>query len=381
MITTPVLQFGTSRFLQAHVDLFIHEAAEAGQAAGPVTVVASSGSARGRARLAALADEAGYPVLVRGMSEGRPVQAETRVLSIRRALDAEADWAELARVFVEETRFVVSNTTESGFAVPSDYKLDLSGPVRAAPPTYPAKLLALLSARHAAGGGPLTVLPTELIARNGDVLQQTLLHLARRSRASDALLGYIGQECLFANSLVDRIVSQALEPAGAVAEPYALWAVEKRLGLEMPCRHPAIAVVDDLEPVERLKLHILNLGHTVLADLWQSRALDPGLTVREILADEVAGTTLRNIYRHEVLPGFGAKGMGAEAEAYLATTLDRFANPFLDHRLSDIAVNHREKIVRRIAAFMTWSGLPLPSAMPLLSALCRRNGVAVDGGS
>jgi tagaturonate reductase len=177
---------------------------------------------------------------------------------------------------------------------------------------------------------------------------------------------------------VDRIVSAALEPAGAVAEPYALWAVEKRSGLEMPCRHPAIAIVDDLEPVERLKLHILNLGHTVLADFWQSLALDPGLTVREILTDEVAGETLRNICRREVLPGFGAKGMGVEADAYLATTLDRFANPFLDHRLSDIAVNHREKVAKRIAAFMTWSGLPLPSAMPLLSALCRRNGIAVE---
>ena len=34
-----IIQFGTSRFLQAHADLFIHEAREAGQDIAPITVV------------------------------------------------------------------------------------------------------------------------------------------------------------------------------------------------------------------------------------------------------------------------------------------------------------------------------------------------------
>ena len=34
-----ILQFGTSRFLQAHVDLFVHEAREDGQDVGPITIV------------------------------------------------------------------------------------------------------------------------------------------------------------------------------------------------------------------------------------------------------------------------------------------------------------------------------------------------------
>jgi tagaturonate reductase len=376
MTSTPVLQFGTSRFLQAHADLFVHEAASEGQSAGPITVVASSGLAQGRARLAALADPKGYPVHIRGVLAGRPVEDQARVLSIRRAIDATSGWAELIRVFVEEARFVISNTTESGFAVPTGLTLDLSEPAQAAPPGYPARLLALLAARHRDGGGPLMVLPTELVARNGDVLHRAVLDLARRSKAPDALIDYLNRECIFANSLVDRIVSAALEPAGAVAEPYALWAIEARPDLMLPCRHPAITVVDDLEPVQRLKLHILNLGHTVLADLWQCRSMRADLTVREMLADDVTGTILRNIYDDEVLPGFQARGMATAAEAYIATTLDRFANPFLDHRLSDIAVNHPEKVRKRILAFMAWSGLSLPSSMPGLYALCERNGIA-----
>jgi tagaturonate reductase len=373
---TPILQFGTSRFLQAHVDLFVHEAAESGQPVGPITVVASSGSMQGRARLKALADPDGYPVLVRGMQGGQPAEWETRVRSIRRSLDAEADWGELKRVFIDEARFVISNTTENGFAVPGDYVIDLRRPAETVPSTYPAKLLALLAARQQADAGPLIVLPTELITRNGDELRRILLDLARRSGAPDTLVGYIEHECTFANSLVDRIVSAALEPAGAVAEPYALWAVEHRPGLVMPCAHVAIDVVDDLEPIQRLKLHILNLGHTVLAELWSSHALESKLTVREMVGHPELGKVLRDIYENEVLPGFCARGMGDRAEVYIATTLDRFANPFLDHRLSDIAVNHREKVSKRISAFMSWTGLPLPSAMPRLSDLCRRNGIS-----
>ncbi|WP_185970248.1 MULTISPECIES: hypothetical protein [unclassified Mesorhizobium] len=54
-IITPIFQFGTSRFLQAHAALFLHEAMSAGDEVGPITVVAISGSLAGRARLQALA--------------------------------------------------------------------------------------------------------------------------------------------------------------------------------------------------------------------------------------------------------------------------------------------------------------------------------------
>jgi tagaturonate reductase len=46
--------------------------------------------------------------------------------------------------------------------------------------------------------------------------------------------------------------------------------------------------------------------------------------------------------------------MGEEAQRYVATTLERFRNPFLEHRLADIAQNHAVKKVNRIAAFVEW---------------------------
>lgn len=51
----------------------------------------------------------------------------------------------------------------------------------------------------------------------------------------------------------------------------------------------------------------------------------------------------------EVLPVFEAEGEGEFAEDYLGGLRDRLLNPFLEHRLADIARNHAEKKQRRIA--------------------------------
>lgn len=370
-LSTPVIQFGTSRFLQAHADLFIHEAREAGQDAGPVTVVAGSGSAGNRERLAAFNDPAGYPVIVRGLEGGERIERHVQVRSVTRGIDAHADWAELKRIFVDEARFVISNTTETGFAVPAGLRVDLVADCNAPPPSFPARLLVLLAARHRAGRDGLVVLPTELVGRNGETLRGIVLGLARSSGASEDLVRFIADDCVFADSLVDRIVSTPLKPAGAVAEPYALWAIERKPNLTLPCEHQAIRVVDSLEPFERLKIHILNLGHTVLADWWLGHGRPEGLTVREILEDPEAWARLDGIYGREVLPGFRAKRLGDEAELYVATTLERFRNPFLDHRLSDIATNHAAKIDKRVGGFIAWVGGA--AALPELETLFQKS--------
>lgn len=368
-VQTPVVQFGTSRFLQAHADLFLHEAGME----GTVTIVAASGSAAGRARLQAFSDPAGFSVIIRGLEAGQTVDHTIQVKSVGRGLDAEADWPELTRIVVDEAEFILSNTTESGFAVPASLVLDLTGTTTSAPPSFPAKLLALLAARFAAGRSGLTILPTELVGRNGDVLKQTLLDLARRSNASDALLTWIEEQCIFANSLVDRIVSAPLDPAGAIAEPYALWAVENQPGLKLPCAHPAIRIVDDLEPVERLKIHILNLGHSFLAETWLTGRMAADETVRGMLARPEIRSDLLSLYRDEVIPGFAVNGMGDAASAYAATTMERFENPFLDHRLADIANGHKTKVARRIGGFIDWiAAADANQKSPRLAAIAAR---------
>jgi tagaturonate reductase len=177
--------------------------------------------------------------------------------------------------------------------------------------------------------------------------------LTSARRHSDALADWIASDVIFVNSRVDRLVSEPLEPAGAVAEPYALWAIERSDGLKAPCTHPSVQIVDDLGPIERRKLYILNLGHTYLVGKWLQSDRQAQY-VRDLMEDPVARADLEQLYREEVLPVFQAVG-DVEAEAYVATTLDRFANPYLAHKLADIAQNHSQKLERRIVAFMDWA--------------------------
>ncbi|CAN7385846.1 mannitol dehydrogenase family protein [Rhizobium sp. LjRoot254] len=359
MSITPILQFGTSRFLQAHADLFISEALASGSAMGPITVVQSSGNAERARRLAALADPQGYTVRIEGLVDGVAVRQESRVTSVKRALSTEKDWEEIKRIFVEEVEVVLSNTGDQGYlASPADQALSYDQNM-----SFPAKLALLLHARFAARRGGLQVMPTELIAENGSVLREHVLRAARRY--SSEFADWVSTQVLFVNSLVDRIVSEPIEPAGAVAEPYALWAIENVPGLRVPCSHTCVQIVEDLGPTERRKLYILNLGHTYLVAQWLRSGRHQEF-VKDMLSDPVIRGDLEDLYREEVLPVFLA-GCDSDAVPYVSTTLDRFSNPFLAHKLSDIAQNHELKLERRLRAFVDWGkALEVDLAQPRL---------------
>ena len=69
-------------------------------------------------------------------------------------------------------------------------------------------------------------------------------------------------------------------------------------------------VTNDLKRYERLKLFILNLGHTWLAEIWRRRNGAPAMTVREAMADEAMVSELGDLYEKEVLPVFAGDRNG-----------------------------------------------------------------------
>lgn len=341
----PILQFGTSRFLQAHVDLFVSEALETGNALGNITIVQTTGSAGSARRVAAFRQADGYPVIVRGCVAGAPFQREQRVTSVANALQADQDWPQVVEAAVA-AQVIVSNTGDRGYELnPSDSALLLE--TWCAPRSFPAKLLVLLHARYLRGAAPVTLMPCELIANNGSVLRDIVLDLARAWHMDSGFIHYLAHTCVWVNSLVDRIVSEALEPVGAVAEPYALWAIEAQPGMVLPCTHPNIVVTERLEPYERRKLLMLNLGHSFLAEQWLRDGRPADETVLQAMADPALRAALEAVWEEEVLPLFAALGERELSRAYLGEVRDRFNNPYLAHRLADIAQNHEEKKRRR----------------------------------
>jgi tagaturonate reductase len=352
-MTRRILQFGTSRFLQAHADLFVHEARQAGQNIGPITIVKTTQGGARDGRVRAFGGAAGYPVRIRGFDKGRLVDETRPVTSVIRALDAHADWFELIEIFSNSTEIVVSNTGDNGYGLdPEDAKRrPAAGEV---PRSFPAKLLALLISRFERGAAPLLVLPCELVSRNGLALRGLLGELVDHWGEGADFKLWLAREVTICDTLVDRIVSEAIEPIGAVAEPYALWAIQRERGLAEPLKHPDVVYTDDLEPYLRLKLHILNLSHSYLADIWRREERRAEETVREIIADANVRARILSLFDDEILPGFAARGLGPQAQAYLVSTLERFENPFLNHKISDIFEGHRMKVERRAKAFVAW---------------------------
>ncbi|WP_457322478.1 mannitol dehydrogenase family protein [Roseateles sp. P5_E11] len=366
----PILQFGTSRFLQAHVDLFVSEAAERGEALGGITVVQSTGSPASTMRTRAMARAEGFDVIVRGLAQGQPVEERRTCRSVREAFHATTDWPAVRARMRGPVQVIVSNTGDGGWALnPADGAALLPGDA-AAPSAFPAKLLVLLHDRwQAQPDAELTLLPCELVSRNGDALRNLVVALARQWQCKPAFIDWLLARPVWANSLVDRIVSEPLEPVGAVAEPYALWAVEAQPRLQLPCRHPDVVLTDDLARFERLKLFLLNLGHTLLAEQWQKGRLATDMTVLQAMQDPALREPLEAAWQQEVLPVFDALGQGDQARDYLVALRERLLNPFLAHRLADIAQNHEQKKSRRLRPVVELARLHAPGLVqPRLNA-------------
>ncbi len=342
----PILQFGTSRFLQAHADFFISEALQTGHALGNITVVQTTGSTESARRIAAFTQPAGYPVIIRGRKNGVVIDTEQKITSVTQALQASRDWPIIRDGVATTVNVILSNTGDRGYLLSQDDHVGLIDS-DIPPVSFPAKLLVLLYARFIAGAAPITLFPCELIVSNGDVLRALVIDIARQWALDEAFITYLAQRCVWVNSLVDRIVSQAIEPVGAVAEPYALWAIEAQPGMTLPCTHAQIVVTDNLVQFEQLKLWLLNLGHSYLAERWLVDGRPQDETVVQAMTDKPLVGQLEQVWEEEVIPVFVALGLENEARHYLVDVRERFGNPFLAHRIADIAQNHEEKKRRR----------------------------------
>src|SRR6185437_12416901 len=225
----------------------------------------------------------------------------------------------------------------------------------------------------------LSIFPCELVTNNGDTLHELVLGLARHWAAPEPFVEYLSRRCVWVNSLVDRIVSAPLDPVGAIAEPYALWAIERQPGIDMPCTHEAIVLTDDLRRYEQLKLFFLNLGHTWLADQWLQEHRGPNETVLDMMNDARLRDGIETVWHEEVLPVFTAMDCGSQADRYIDSVRERFLNPWLDHRIADIAQNHVAKVERRIAPLIDLANslpLPQPISQPRLHSMLARHGIA-----
>jgi tagaturonate reductase len=333
-----VLQFGTGRFLRGFVDAFIDDDERVRRTAGlspgrRVTVVESTGSGMA-ARLAA--HGCAYRLRTRGLDRGRVVDTERVIRVIDRVIDASADTTALVQAAVDpDLVVVVSNTTQAGYV----------------PGGFPTRLAAVLAERARYGLPGLLVVPCELVERNGDRLRDLTLDEVARLRAESAVAEHVRDANTWTTSLVDRITtawggrsSGSMDPLAVAVEPFAAWVVEAAHEVSL-LDHPAVTLTRDVTPYALRKIRILNGAHTALVARTRGSGLE---LVRQALEDPTISGWLEAMLMEEVVPALGDRIV--EGEAFVTSVMERFRNPFLDHRLADIAVDHERKLRLRLVS-------------------------------
>jgi tagaturonate reductase len=178
-----------------------------------------------------------------------------------------------------------------------------------------------------------------------------------------AFVNWLQNDNVFANTLVDRIVpgmpkddqlstyqtrSGFEDNQMVVAEPYHLFVIEGPDSIEedFPLRRAGInaVITNDLAAFRLQKVRLLNGGHTSLVPLGLLLGIE---TVGQFVEDPLLFSFLDNLMRLEIIPSI-KEVKNEQLQAYADDVLDRFKNPFVQHRLSSIALNSISKFTVRI---------------------------------
>ncbi|SEO65484.1 tagaturonate reductase [Paenibacillus sp. OV219] len=363
MMESPVtiVQIGEGNFLRGYFDWMIHVLRQQGLYSGSIALCQPRPS--GRAKLDKLRSQQGiYNLVTRGFEHGEQALRRDTIAVFSRMIDPYAEWeAFLALGEEPQLQVVVSNTTEAGLVyTPEGY--EEGTPVL----SYPGKLALLLYRRYVTFGSEpekgLLLLPCELLEGNGDLLRECVLRYAQDWGLPVEFQAWVSSHNRFLNTLVDRIVTGYPEreadgwfaewgysdAALVTAEPYHLFAIEGEPELDhlLPLAKAGLEVqwVPDLTPYRLRKVRLLNGAHTLMTPLSILR----GLThVREVMEHGELGAFVRSTVIDEIIPAVPLPAKD-ELHSYADSVLERFLNPFIEHRLEAIAMNSVSKFKARL---------------------------------
>jgi mannitol 2-dehydrogenase len=260
-----------------------------------------------------------------------------------------------------QTRIVSLTITEGGYnfnqvsgefdthnpAVVADLAPD------AVPGTVFGFVVEALRRRREAGVPPFTVMSCDNIQGNGEIARAMFSAFAD---LKDAALGaWLRAEVAFPNSMVDRItpvttaqdIQQLREDYGihdavpVVCEPFAQWVLEDNFPAgRPPWERCGAQLVADVTPYELMKLRLLNASHQALA---YAGYLAGYRFAHEAATDPVFIEFLDGYMQLEARPTL-ADVPGIDLDDYIATLLERFANPAIRDTLARLAAAGSDRI-------------------------------------
>ena len=260
---------------------------------------------------------------------------EVRVIGALR--EVLLDTPELAaRIAAPETRLVTLTVTEKGY---------LPG----------SRAIALLAEALPMRADGITIISCDNLPRNGALLRDAVLAAAGDSA------DWIAAHCAFPQTMVDRIVPATEERdiaalaarigvedrAMVKTEPFTQWVIEDRFAAgERPDFEAAgVQVAADIGPWEEAKLRLLNGAHSGLAYLGGLAGIQ---FVHEVVAMPGGRRFVDHLWNEAETTLHPPPGL--DIAAYRAALIARFANPGLQHRTVQIAMDGSQKLPQRLLA-------------------------------
>lgn len=356
-----VLQFGTGVLLRGLPDFIIGAANNEGRFNGRIVMVKSTNSGETNAFET---QDGLYTVCIRGIKDEQEVKSNHLVAAVSRVLTASTQWDEVLLCAANPSlELILSNTTEVGITLTKDN-------VHATPPvSFPGKLLAFLYQRFKVFKGDvdkgLVIVPTELIPDNADKLLSILLELAHQNGLEIAFIDWLESANHFCNSLVDRIVPGKFNDVEAAAvesalgyedelmimsESYALWAIQSssekvKKVLSFVSDNNGVVIAPNINKFRNLKLKLLNGSHTFTCGL----AVLAGFSnVKEAMNHAVFSKYISQLMTKGIVPALiNEEITKEEASNFAQDVLDRYRNPFIDHKWLSICVQYASKMNMR----------------------------------
>lgn len=228
---------------------------------------------------------------------------------------------------------------------------DLTQPAQ--PQTIFGYLAEGLDRRRKAGTAPVTVLSCDNLQGNGDIAKRMLLAFCERR--NPGLAKWIGQNITFPNSMVDRITPRTTQAeldfvrndfgladnCPVVCESFRQWFIEDEFCNERPLlENVGVQITSDVRPYERMKLRLLNAGHSALGYLGYLAGFR---LIHDAALDKDFSAYLRRMMDREVTPLLGDIP-GVNLDEYKDSLLKRFSNQTIQDQVKRICCDGSDKM-------------------------------------
>jgi len=285
----------------------------------------------------------------------------TLVSVIKQLLHPSNDYAAiLDRIASKETKVISFTITEGGYNVDNNHRFIWTIPTiqndlkKTGTPQTVFRILAEgLRKRMEMNAPGVIFMSCDNVQHNGDVLKFALLEFLRKF--DEALIPWMEQKVSFVKTMVDRITPLTTKEQKAeftatyeiedqclvVCEDFFQWIIQKNPWLEgLPYTQMGATLVEDIAPYEKMKLRLLNGGHSLTGLLGDILEYD---RIHTSINDPLISSVYKRYCKEEVIDTLDDI-KDISYEDYVEQLISRFSNPMINDSTARIVSGSTDKL-------------------------------------